>query len=70
MKCFNSGSFDCESCTYRMKCFNCGFFDVECECCTCPSQDIWYACPLEPEPKIEDFMTDPKIEDFMTDAFI
>ena len=41
-----------------MKCFNCGFFDSDCEGCTCPSQDRWYACPLEPEPKIEDFMTE------------
>ena len=41
-----------------MECLNCGFFDSDFEGCTCPSQDRWYACPLEPEPKIEDFMTE------------
>ena len=59
------GLFDieCECCTYKMKCFNCGFFDPECGGCTCPPQDRWYACPFEPEPKIEDFMTEEEDDD-------
>ena len=46
-----------------MKCFDCGFFDAECGGCTCPPQDRWYACPFEPEPKIEDFMTEEEDDD-------
>lgn len=33
-----------------MNCYNCGFWDSDYECCTCPSTDKWYACPLEPAP--------------------
>lgn len=40
-----------------MTCFACGFYDEDYGC-TCPSLDRWYACPLEPEPKPEDFMTE------------
>lgn len=32
-----------------MKCYNCGFWDSDYEQCTCPSQDKWYACPIESE---------------------
>lgn len=28
-------------------CFGCGFWDSDCECCTCPGCDMWYACPIE-----------------------
>lgn len=38
------------------QCSGCGFYDSDFEC-TCPSYDRWYACPLEPEPKPEEFMT-------------
>lgn len=37
------------------ECLKCGFYDEDFEC-TCPHADKWYACPLEPEPKAEDFM--------------
>ncbi len=37
------------------QCSRCGFYDTDFEC-TCPSCDKWYACPLEPEPKPEEFM--------------
>lgn len=37
-------------------CLGCGFYDCDFGC-TCPSMDKWYACPLEPEPSPEDFMT-------------
>lgn len=43
-----------------MTCFTCGFYDEDYGC-TCPSCDKWYACPLEPEPKPEDFMTEEKV---------
>lgn len=36
-------------------CYICGFWDSDFGCCTCPSYDMWYACPLEPEPMEEDF---------------
>lgn len=29
------------------ECSNCGFFDWDVEQCTCPSIDMWYACPIE-----------------------
>ena len=38
------------------QCFSCDFYDSDFEC-ICPSYDKWYACPLEPEPKPEEFMT-------------
>lgn len=28
------------------KCYKCGFNDADYGC-TCPSQDRWYACPIE-----------------------
>lgn len=31
------------------KCSYCGFYDQEREGCTCPSTDMWYACPIESE---------------------
>lgn len=30
-----------------MKCYDCGFWDSDREGCTCPSVDMWYACPIE-----------------------
>lgn len=32
-----------------MKCYSCGFWNSDYEQCTCPSQDKWYACPIESE---------------------
>lgn len=29
------------------ECYRCGFWDSDYETCTCPSQDKWYACPIE-----------------------
>ena len=29
------------------KCYYCGFWDSDYYSCTCPSQDKWYACPIE-----------------------
>ena len=29
------------------KCYRCGFWDSDYGACTCPSQDKWYACPIE-----------------------
>ncbi len=31
------------------ECKKCGFWDSDCEGCTCPSTDKWYACPVESE---------------------
>lgn len=45
------------------QCLYCGFYDSDYEC-TCPSLDRWYACPLEPEPSIEDFMTEDELKKF------
>ncbi len=28
-------------------CWACGFQDSDCEGCSCPSSDMWYACPIE-----------------------
>lgn len=28
-------------------CYKCGFWDSDYEACTCPSSDMWYACPIE-----------------------
>ena len=30
-------------------CRNCGFWNVDYGTCTCPSGDMWYACPVESE---------------------
>jgi len=38
-------------------CVGCGCYDEDMGC-TCPSVDIWYVCPLEPEPTDEDFLTE------------
>ena len=38
------------------QCFSCDFYDSDFGC-ICPSYDKWYACPLAPEPKPEEFMT-------------
>ena len=46
------------------ECLNCGFYDSDRECCTCPSIDKWYACPLEPEPTAEDFMTEEELREY------
>ena len=29
------------------ECYSCGFWDSDIEGCTCPSTDMWYACPIE-----------------------
>ena len=29
------------------ECYKCGYWDSEYGSCTCPSQDTWYACPIE-----------------------
>lgn len=42
-------------------CVDCGFYDSDMGGCTCPSVDKWYACPLEPEPSLEDFMTEEEL---------
>lgn len=34
------------------ECLTCDFYDPDYEC-TCSPLDRWYACPLEPEPKLE-----------------
>lgn len=41
-------------------CIGCGFDDPDYGC-TCPSSDLWYACPLEPEPMPEDFLTEEEL---------
>jgi len=38
------------------ECNTCGFMN-DYGACECPPYDKWYACPLEPEPKEEDFVT-------------
>ena len=35
-------------------CRSCDFYDSEFGY-TCPSVDLWYACPYEPEPTLSDF---------------
>ena len=30
-------------------CTGCGFWDSDYEACTCPSYEMWYACPIESE---------------------
>ena len=32
-----------------MICYTCGFYDLDSGQCTCPSLDMWYACPIEAE---------------------
>lgn len=32
-----------------IECYKCGFWDSEREGCTCPSPDMFYACPIESE---------------------
>ena len=34
---------------YMDICSKCGFWDSDYEGCTCPSYDMWYACPIESE---------------------
>lgn len=34
-------------------CHRCGFWDSDYESCTCPSTDMWYACPIESK-KLDD----------------
>lgn len=41
---------------YEKECRNCDFNDPDFGC-VCPSYDKWYACPLEPQPSLEDFLT-------------
>ena len=36
-------------------CNLCGFYDLDSCSCSCPSSEMWYACPLTPEPSEEDF---------------
>lgn len=42
------------------RCLMCDFYDPDYDC-TCPSSEMWYACPLSPDPTPEDFMME---EDF------
>lgn len=44
-------------------CFGYGFNDPDLGC-TCPDMDRWYVCPLEPEPKPEDFVTEEDIQEY------
>ena len=30
-------------------CYHCGWYDSDWGC-TCPGNELWYQCPLEPEP--------------------
>ena len=36
------------------ECYYCGFWDSDYEGCTCPPEEKWFACPLEPEPTDEE----------------
>lgn len=38
----------------RNPCLICDFYDSDYGCC-CPSDEMWYACLLTPEPTPEDF---------------
>lgn len=40
----------------------CGWYDYEIGCCTCPSYEMWYQCPLEPEPDWDAIMAENKEE--------
>ena len=42
-------------------CLGCGFNDPDFGC-TCPSNEMWYACPLSPDPSPEDFMTEEEVK--------
>lgn len=44
-------------------CERCGFYDHDYCACTCPSTDLWYACPLEPEPDWEEILKENNEED-------
>nr|DAQ98306.1 MAG TPA: Protein of unknown function (DUF1604) [Caudoviricetes sp.] len=44
------------------QCFECDCYDSDFGC-ACSSLDKWYACPLEPEPSPEDFMTEEELQD-------
>ena len=33
-------------------CLQCGFYDPD-FVCTCPSSDLWYACPLSADPDLD-----------------
>lgn len=35
-------------------CLGCGFYESDMGC-SCPSSEMWYACPLAPEPTEKDF---------------
>lgn len=38
------------------RCLTCSWYDPEFDC-TCPCSDMWYCCPLNPEPeKLEEFI--------------
>ena len=43
------------------ECLYCDFHDPDMGC-TCPPFDKWYACPLEPAPTEEDFISEEMIE--------
>ena len=45
------------------ECLRCDCYDSDMGC-TCPSIDKWYACPLEPEPTAEDFMTEEELREY------
>ena len=44
-------------------CLGCGFNDPDFGC-TCPSNEMWYACPLSPDPSPEGELR-YKVEDKM-----
>ena len=44
------------------ECLKCGWWDCELGCCTCRSDELWYQCPLEPEPTEDDFKTAADME--------
>lgn len=44
------------------RCLMCDFYDPDYDC-TCPSGEMWYACPLSPDPSPEDFMTEKEMSD-------
>lgn len=44
------------------QCLTCDCYDPD-RGCTMPSADKWYACPLEPEPTAEDFMTEEELKE-------
>ena len=46
---------------------HCGFYDSDLGC-SCPSSDMWYACPLSPEPNEEDFMNEAEYKAYFSKA--